>query len=164
MDKTQAENLRILIRHMDVLPRILDMNRFSQCGTPACALGEACTLTALNARGLVRGPEDEEWGFLPLFRNDDDCRGQRFFGIHSGDGARLFGTTSENAWARDAVTPQEWAVEARKVLAENGYSMDEPKPAQTFQSFMAKALERIPPQFVSTPDGDVLRIELPERY
>lgn len=143
MNPTQAENLRILIRHMDTLGRTLYMEVFSRCGTPACALGEACTIKALNARGLLPGGEDSDWGFIPTHAGIDDVRGRSFFGIDVPQSERLFDSRHGNAWKRADVTPQEWAVEARKVLSENGYSMDEPKPAQTFESFMAKALEPV---------------------
>jgi hypothetical protein len=46
MDATQAENLRILIRHMETkVSRTLDMHSIQYpCGTPACAMGEVSEL------------------------------------------------------------------------------------------------------------------------
>jgi hypothetical protein len=108
--------------------RTLNMNRyFNECGTPACALGEAATIPTLREAGLSRGKhsvggEDEVFG---LTDHQDD----RLFG---------FGTI---VWQRSNVTPQEWAAEARKVLGEHGYSMDA-KP-DTFAAFMAKVQEPV---------------------
>lgn len=126
MNAQQAENLRILIRHMENnVNRTLNMDDFYQpCGTPACALGEA------QAMGLVKFKLDEY-----------DCG--PVFGLHFETASRLFGTATANAWKRQNVTPQEWAMEARKALAENGYTMDEPAKPEPFEAFMAKVMEPI---------------------
>lgn len=130
MNTQQAENLRALIRHMETnCKRILDMSRYfkSSCNTPACAFGEACMVPALQAQGL---------------RTDKDCSRlseDSLFG--AGTMRRLFGTRSTNSWKRADVTPQEWAIEARKVLAENGYTMD--TPPDPFKRFMDKVREPV---------------------
>ncbi|MDQ2987411.1 MAG: hypothetical protein M3R13_11970 [Armatimonadota bacterium] len=128
MNAWQAENLRILIRHMDTRPvERLDMSSINKCGAPACAMGHALTVVALRERGL-NGELSEE--------------AVRFFGL--GDDAsigwgRLFGASLRVQGAQvdflHNPTPQEWATEARKVLTENGYSMDD-----GFAAFKAKIL------------------------
>lgn len=128
MNPTQAENLRILIRHMETLPRMLTMNTFfamhdPECKTPACALGEATTLARF--RDILSVSRTSAGGWVH--------GGRAAFGATE----RLFGTKTENAFGTNAVTPQEWAVEARKVLAENGYSMDEPKPVPSVAERLA---------------------------
>jgi hypothetical protein len=124
MNATQAENLRILIRHMETkCNRTLDMDRYGSCGTPACAYGEACVLPHFNAQGLHLNDASPS-----LMRGE-------IFG-EGGHVRRLFGGSGFNKWGRDAVTPQEWALEARKVLAENGYSMDDAKPIPTIRAHL----------------------------
>ena len=128
MNEQQAENLRILIRHMETkVKRTLDMSYYGddECGTPACALGEAKVCAALSHC---------EW---PEPFNGSDGLWPRHAAQAFGEGTenRLFGTAIGNAWRRAYVTPQEWAAEARKVLAENGYSMDD-----GFHKFLAKTL------------------------
>lgn len=123
MTPQQAENLRVLIRHMEKnVTRMLDMSRYQNaCGTPACALGEA------QAIGLIKSCEKEHIS--------GEC-----FGIENGlRRARLFGTCVTNAWGRSNVTPKEWIVEARRMLAEDGYSMGD----DGFASFMAKVREPV---------------------
>lgn len=139
MNPQQAENLRILIRHMESnVVRTLDMGRyFNPCGTPACALGEAATIPALLARGLVVHAHED--GKLACPDNEAEV-----FGLY--DEAklnRLFGLSGSCAWRRSRVTPQEWAAEARKVLAEHGYAMDEPKPVSDFARFMERVVEPV---------------------
>ena len=114
MNPTQAENLRILIRHMETrVTRVLDMEKYFNpvCRTPACALGEATLVPELAHLGMRAG------GLLFMHHSQD-------FASSIVDRKRLFSTSDNNAWGRAAVTPQEWATEARKVLAEHGYSMD----------------------------------------
>lgn len=124
MNATQAENLRVLIRHMETkVTRTLDMSRFDKCGAPACALGEACVCPELAHLHL---PRAQDVGFMHVWD---------VFGEGSDPVFRLFGQAERNAWHRDEVTPQEWALEARKVLTENGYAMDDGFPA-----FMEKTL------------------------
>lgn len=161
MNEQQAENLRILIRHMEGLERTLHMNSFihtdcvTLCQTPACALGEAMFHPALNARGLTRADKFNTGGLIPACGDDPDVRGTAFFGISYEDGNRLFGDFGQNAWMRCAVTPQEWATEARKVLAEHGYSMDA-KP-DAFQTFLASLTA--PPAGDAQPElGEVLAL------
>lgn len=65
-----------------------------------------------------------------------------FSDVSDGDGSRLFGTRDGgNAWGSNSVTPQEWAVEARRVLAWNGYAMGDEKKPEPFPAFMAKLTE-----------------------
>lgn len=132
MNAAQADNLRILIRHMESLKRpVLNMNDyFESCGTPACALGEACTIPALAERGLG------QVGTLRVIVAGH----ANVFGLLGFATTRLFGSEDNNAWRRKNVTPQEWAAEARKVLAGNGYSMDSP---DLFAAFMAKVREPV---------------------
>lgn len=130
MNAQQAENLRILIRHMEGLKRPgLNMDTyFEPCGTPACALGEACTVPALVDAGIVTW----RFGDRVMVSGHRDA-----FGFTEGKHTmRLFGSATTNAWKRADVTPQEWAIEARKVLAENGYSMDEKPADDHFKPFM----------------------------
>lgn len=137
MNEKQADNLRILIRHMEAkVSRTLDMDKFFEpCGTPACAYGEACMVPEFQAQGLRPAP-CPAYGFKPSVSRELGLFGQAVT-------LRLFGAGCSNAWGRGKVTPQEWAIEARKVLAEKGYSMDAPKPAPTFKAFMAKVLEPV---------------------
>lgn len=131
MTPTQAENLRILIWHMETrCNRTLRMAFYASCGTPACALGEACVVPELRNRGLDFPPCE-----IPMYQGETDGRGCAFFGLSMKDGERLFGTANSNVWGRGTVSPQEWAVEARKVLSEHGYSMDD-----GFAAFKAKIL------------------------
>lgn len=135
MNAQQAENLRVLIQHMETsVTRTLNMIKYfnkssdPECCTPACAMGEAAFCPALAHIGIPRGG-----AFL---RTD---YGHHF--VDTRDNARLFDIGSGNAFKTDVVTPMEWAAEARKVLAENGYSMDV-KP-DAFPAFMAKVMEPV---------------------
>jgi hypothetical protein len=136
MNAQQAENLRILIRHMETnVARVLDMQQTIRfCGTPACAIGEAYVCVPVLRDQFPDGaPRGGNYGTLA----------DRLFGVTF----RLFGTAPsaystreesrryENVWGSNAVTPQQWAKEARKVLAENGYAMDD-----GFAAFKAKIL------------------------
>lgn len=126
MTPQQSGNFRVLIRRMESITRMLKMNCVSDCGTPACAIGEACMVPALQKQGLAllatgrtifllwHGKSEGLW--VPA---------KILFGLEQPDINRLFGAAGMNAWNRDAVTPQEWATEARKVLAANGYAMDD---------------------------------------
>ena len=128
MNTTQAENLRSLIRRIEPLPTPLGMDQFHHpCGTPSCAAGYAKDMRLLS-EATTEGYADA-------------------FGADSRMIRRLFGEAEFNVWGRNDVTPQEWAVEARKVLAENGYSMDEAKPIPTVR-------ERLDALYV--PDASVL--------
>jgi hypothetical protein len=137
MTPQQAKNLSVLIRHMETkVTRMLNMlsvfdewpePEMGVCGTPACAMGEAYFVKALR----------------PQFKERPDCINFPSLAIVLfGVSYRLFGAndpqdgTPSNAWNRDEVTPLEWAAEARKVLTENGYSMDDGFPA-----FMEKTLK-----------------------
>lgn len=140
MNTQQAENLRVLIRHMETdVNRTLEMNRYGTCGTPACALGEACVAPGLANIGLPKNFDDLHFGVHG-----------RYFAATSDDVRRLFGIHTENAWRRSSVTPQEWAIEARKVLAEHCYTMD--APADPFKRFMDKVRE--PVQFCPVSPGE----------
>lgn len=133
MNPQQAENLRILIRHMEgACTRTLNMGFIDKsCGTPGCAMGEALTVPALRMLGLERTSVSREmWNHLY-----NDGNPGPIFGLQQSAASRLFGTSILNAWKRDNVTPQQWAAEARKVLAENGYTMDD-----GFAAFKAKIL------------------------
>ena len=138
MNTTQAENLRILIRYMDAVqvPQLDMAVTHHSCGTPACAYGHALHVQALKDRGI---PSLVASG--------------RFFGLSDKDDGRLFGGSLwqfEGGRLVNLVakpTPQQWAAEARKVLAENGYSMDEAKPIPTVR-------ERLDALYV--PDASVL--------
>lgn len=114
--------------------RELMMDTFQMtCGTPSCALGEA-----------TRCPELAHQ--MPPLADLDLRNADIFFGGFAlidipKDVFRLFGMGMDNAWGRGFVSPKEWAAEARKVLAEHGYSMD-PKP-DPFAAFMAKVREPV---------------------
>jgi hypothetical protein len=132
MNATQAENLRILIRHMETsVTRTLCMYQtLYDCGTPACAIGEA----------YVCVPELRRQFEGQLYGVNYGKHADRIFGVTD----RLFGSASDftpraerNIWGRNKVTPQEWATEARRVLAENGYSMDDTPKVDAFQRFVA---------------------------
>lgn len=121
MNAQQANNLMVLIRHMEAnVTRTLDMSLYERCGSPACALGEA------EAIGLIESAEREHvYGEVfgkPYPRN-------------------IFSIECANPWKRNDVTPQEWALEARKLLADHGYSMDS-DPGYT--RFMNKLQEPVP--------------------
>lgn len=136
MNAQQAENLRILIRHMEAkCDRTLYMDRyFNGCGTPACALGEAAMIFAPATSTEVR----RQW-----------CTAAHMDGVILGytNSNRLFGPSAFNVWGKADVSPQEWAGEARKVLAESGYSMEHPMPAKAaddgFSAFLAKVREPV---------------------
>lgn len=149
MNTKQAENLRTLIRHMESQAcwPVLDMTTtVSECGSPACALGAAKLLPRL-------GKLLERYSML-----DEICEANApVFGLKQGDGMRLFNGGPGNAWARCSVTAAEWAIEARKVLAEHGYSMDDAKPV-TFEDFMVKVLQ--PPAELMTA-SEVLALYTP---
>lgn len=135
MNAQQAENLRTLIRHMETnVTRTLYMPIISEsCGTPACAMGEACMVESFGL-SFNKG-----WNYS-LFLNGTS--------INLGDAAeRVFGDAKcklFNGHLRGASrpSPHDWAIEARKVLAEYGYSMDEPKP-DAFPAFMAKLMQPV---------------------
>lgn len=148
MTPEQANNLRILIRHMETkCARTLWMERFfttlpspgtslseQVCGTPACALGEATTIPALRLTTWDQ-LHWEYYGWSPVF------------GLNGDERRRLFASLEDNAWRRDEVTPQEWAAEARRVLAENGYSMEPNAPnPEALKAFMEKLQEPINPE------------------
>lgn len=129
MNATQAENLRVLIRHAEgAMTRTLDMNSIRHnCDSPACMLGEA--ICVLRIPEMIVGEElISTEGIWPSVV------------AHYSEAAehRLFGMGGTNAWKRASVTPQEWAIEARKVLAENGYEMTDP-----FKRFMEKVREPV---------------------
>ena len=131
MNATQADNLRILIRHMETrVTRTLNMSSYETCGTPACALGEATLCSALARQ-------------LPAIRDLNRKVHGDLFVETMADNDRLFGYEGLRTyvWETDSVTPQEWAAEARKVLAENGYSMDAPDDG--FAAFMDKVREPV---------------------
>ena len=117
MNAQQAENLRILIRHMETnVKRTLEMPLPS-----LCAIAVAREVPALVAQGLPAATS------LWVPRSYHDEVAQDFFGLLAWHHpslyyGRLFGASLNG---KRQVTPQEWAAEARKVLAENGYSMDD---------------------------------------
>lgn len=119
MNEQQAENLRILIRHMETrVTRTLNMAcYFDNCRAPACAWGEASTIPALVAQGVKHGAS---------LLDAPEVFGLEHTDYDNHPVTRLFGTSRVNAWKRNDVTPQEWAIEARKVLAEHGYTMEPP--------------------------------------
>lgn len=123
MNAAQAENLRALIRHMETnCARTLNMNRvLNECGTPACAWGEATIVLGVKHEGSYVEETQQAFGLDGLADVD-----------------RLFSNGVWNAWRRSDVTPLEWAAEARKVLAEHGYSLDD-----GFAVFRAKLLEPV---------------------
>lgn len=137
MNAQQAENLRILIRHMEnVCTRTLDMEQVfkeQKCKTPACAIGEAYVCVPALRAQFNRQPDGANYGDLA----------RDVFGV----AYRLFGSPPAsyvppgfvNAWKRNDVTPKEWATEARKVLTEHGYAMDD-----GFAAFKARILAPLP--------------------
>lgn len=128
MNAQQAENLRILIRHMETnVQRTLDMRWISSncsqenpCGTPACAWGEACMVPELHAE-LGTLETRKTLGIFPCFGEYAACR--------------LFGTRLND---KTDVSPKEWAQVARAILAKCGYTMEEPEDG--FAAFRAKIL------------------------
>lgn len=136
MTEQQAENLRTLIRHMESnVTRMLDMGKVhNACGTPACAIGEAAYAGIAGLR-IPRADATECCVMLD---------GRTTF--YRDAALDVFGNTSLFAPRLSDVSPQEWAAEARAVLAENGYSMV-PRvsvPVETaFDKFMAKVKEPV---------------------
>jgi hypothetical protein len=136
MNPQQAENLRILIRHMEggnVKELYMPLSDHT-CGTACCAMGEARRIGISGAT------------ILPGDIGAISPSARRAFGMNESNGhpqswIRLFGG---NLRGNYRPTPQEWAAEARKVLAEHGYSMGDEKPPMTFKSFMVKVLEPRP--------------------
>lgn len=126
MTPEQAKNLSILIRHMETkVTRTLNMNSYHRCGTPACAIGEAACMPHFQALGLklVRTSALQFRGIEGHGRASEEL-----FGLSDGERDRIFGDWfADNAWNASEITPKQWAAEARKVLAENGYSMDDAK-------------------------------------
>ncbi|HEX3156732.1 MAG TPA: hypothetical protein VHV32_19035 [Candidatus Angelobacter sp.] len=124
MNPQQAENLRILIRHMETLkvPELGMIRERNLCGTPSCAMGHARTVGALGIPSSI----DLFSAAINYFGLDPETRI-----LNRNSWCRLFGA-SLVVWGNDDVPrssftppPKTWAVEARKVLAENGYSMDD---------------------------------------
>lgn len=143
MNEQQAENLRKLITHMETkVSRKLYMPYIQHpCGTPACAMGEVSMIPAF---GLSRGK-----GMVGcLLHNGDPVSmrdtSERLFGLASDQYEHLFGGSLNGTIEP---TPQEWAAEARKVLAKNGYTMVPhtaiPVPT-AFDAFMEKVMESRP--------------------
>lgn len=136
MNPQQAENLRTLIRHMEVLDRPLNMHRVAtHCGTPACAIGEA---TCIPQFAMELCPSD--YGSHVVLQGRAmfyAAAARALFAVED----RLFGDINTNVWRSNSVTPAEWATEARKVLAESGYAMEPHDDG--FAAFMAKVREPI---------------------
>lgn len=140
MNAQQAENIRILIRHMESnVERPLNMNAVAVCGTPACAMGELPSAFQEFSLSDVDYRLDHNGSPKRIAMISAD-----FFGLGGKEfnpsnlHYRLFGASSCNAWGRSQVTPKEWAAEARKVLTEHGYRMDD-----GFAAFRAKVLEPV---------------------
>ena len=126
MNAQQAENLRILIRHMETTAvERLHMPLFRHpCGTPACAWGHATTLPQFaGAQDEMIGVSIGRYFGLPPTTSDWRKGWGRLFGT------ALMVNQGDSASPRyvESPTPKEWAAEARKVLAEHGYSMDDNK-------------------------------------
>jgi hypothetical protein len=122
MNATQAENLRILIRYMETKVTVptLDMSTITHnCGTPACAMGHARLCSELRERGMpLDGLAVVARGFFGM-DGEESYRHPTYWG-------RLFGSwLSTGGNLVGEPTPHQWAAEARKVLDEQGYSMDE---------------------------------------
>lgn len=131
MNATQAENARAIIRHMESKPveRLFMPLVVHPCGTPACALGHAATARIAGfsyEAGCLRRNDER----VVRLEEVTDAFGLPF---HQFFGGRLY--TADGAALRDP-TPAQWADEARMVLAEHGYTMDDDKPAMTFERFM----------------------------
>lgn len=125
MNAQQAENLRVLIRHMEAQDPALGMEHIHECGTPSCAWGHALYIRELAANGLT----------------SDTLNLWSVFGHNTGG---IFCAARNNPWGRNQVTGREWGAGARKVLAERGYSMDDtPAKPDAFQAFMAKVREPV---------------------
>lgn len=127
MTPQQAKHLSVLIRHMETTTVAkLEMGYISnRCGTPACAIGHAAHLG-------IGGLSYPKGGMSALRRDGRPCNldaADDIFGVHY---ARLFAGYLNG---KRNPAPREWAAEARKVLTENGYSMDDGFPA-----FMEKTL------------------------
>jgi hypothetical protein len=121
MNAQQAENLRILIRHVESLP-ILNMVRpWPYDEKPGCAICEA------RRAGLVPA---------------EPCIEDLAHTFYAVDARRLFsGTLRVDGKFIKKPTGAQWAAEARKVLSENGYAMDEPTPAAPFVAFKERLLK-----------------------
>jgi|SRR5712675_2362070 len=118
----QVKNLNILADFMDGLsdPRFT-MSRFThECGSPACALGWACTIPSFKAQGL-NIKSVERGGSMAV----DPAH--EFFGGYS----PLF----SGANATHIHTPQQWAAHCRSFLKSNGYPTTD-----GFKTFMDRVM------------------------
>ena len=118
MNAKQAENLRILADHMERITRVLDMENYHNCGTPACAMGEAASMERFQQCGLLMG------GSRGLSYADVSGHWQAasdLFGLSDSEVRNLFGISVHNYWRSSNVTGQEWATVAREILVKHGY-------------------------------------------
>lgn len=143
MNFQQAENFRTFIRHMETrCNRELNMNVVSDCGAPACAMGELPSVPefAHLRLSLFRG-RDVYLSAGSLLQDGVQtpiCNiSSALFGLNEWEHIRLFGAGSCNVWLCKIITPHQWALEAHKLLREKGYAQED------FAAFMAKTINAV---------------------
>lgn len=133
MQQQHVENISTLIHFMDGLndPKF-DMGRFVHgCGTPACALGWACTVPALKDVGLELKVLKEVTSTASVLEMVHRVFGEVFGDLFAGN--------------RSITTPQEWADHARELLRMHGHKVVAPSTAQKndFARFMERTLKPV---------------------
>lgn len=126
-------NLNILADFMETLnapeftmTRYVNHSFPEPCGTPACALGWACTVPQLQARGL-------DFGRL---RNHEIDAPHEMAKMAFGP---CYTDMFRSSLAASIKTPKEWAEHCRAKLAEWGYAPTQDK----FRAFMQKVLTKV---------------------
>lgn len=132
MNPKYVQNISTLIHFMRVLHHEgFTMSRYqNECGTPACALGWASTIPALQAQGIT------DVMFTKILQNGSpsECA-RRVFGEY----IDLF---SSNL-CRRIKTPQEWAEHATNWLKEQGHDVMPADVGPDFARFMDRVLKPV---------------------
>src|SRR5437879_4527131 len=108
----QVRNLNILADFMEGLddPTFNMLMYRHDCRTPACAFGWACTVPALQAKGLS------------FALTDDSITNQRIPVMGRVFGGDSFRVLFSNTLHSRIKTPQQWAAHCRAFLKSNGYA------------------------------------------
>lgn len=134
MEQNHVENISTLIHFMDGLndPRF-NMNFFlHSCDTPACALGWACTVPALQKAGLSMRQLDTGISGTALKMTE------HVFG-------EVFSALFRAGLATSVKTPQDWANHAREFLKSQGHEVVAQSNEQRadFRVFMDRVLKPV---------------------